>query len=130
MVKILLLPLLMTLIACPSIPTVRDTEQRSPVFVYVEIDGKEYIDVESSMCLSRQYRFNSEMVGPVTKSIAKSIKECDRVIGWHSSVEYPLVYRYWDEIRVALKHPRKESTSGAKTLMDEGLLPDELLDGQ
>lgn len=79
----LLVILLMTLIGCRNnYPTIQDQEQLSPVFNYITIDGKEYIDLESSRCLSRTYRVDRRYVGAINQTIMLDIKECDRVIGY------------------------------------------------
>ena len=78
-----LMMLLIVLISCRNrYPTIQDQEQLSPVFNYITIDGKQYIDVESSKCLSRTYRIDKRYVGAINQAIMLDIRECDRVIGY------------------------------------------------
>lgn len=71
-------------------------EQLSPVFSYIEIDGRKLIDVESSRCLSRAYQINRDFVGPVDdRIIILDISECDRMIGY-APAEYA-EFSTWQE---------------------------------
>lgn len=66
-----------------SYPRINTQEQLSPVFSVVEIDEKEYIDIESSKCLSRNYQINRDVIGPVDDTVlVMDIRECDRMIGY------------------------------------------------
>ena len=91
----MLIVLGMLFLSCLDIdrPKIRDVEQKSPFYVYVEIDGKEYIDVEMSVCFSRMYRNSKEYIGPTTQYEDKNIKECDKIVG-NSPDEYNL-YTTW-----------------------------------
>jgi len=78
-----------------SYPRISDQEQLSPNFVYVKIDGKEYIDVEKSVCFSRVYRIAKGYIGSVGNEMDLNIKECNKVIGYAPS-EYG-VFATWME---------------------------------
>ena len=59
-----------------------DFKQRSAYFVYVTIDGKEYISVEESACFVRDYHKGIDYIGPKPGEVSEEpIKECDRMIG-------------------------------------------------
>lgn len=62
-------------------PRIEDQEQLSPVYRYVNIDGKMYVDIERSFCIARTYRISKGYVGPVSEPIRLNLSECDRIIG-------------------------------------------------
>lgn len=78
-----------------SYPKINDQEQLSPFFVYVEIDGKRYIDVEESVCLARTYRITKGFIGPISQAIDLNISECHKIIGY-APAEYG-VFATWME---------------------------------
>jgi len=83
--KILLIPFLIFLNSCVnpnSYPRIADQEQMTPIFNYVEVGGVEYIDLESSYCLSRIYRIGKGYIGPIKDAIKLHISECNKVIGY------------------------------------------------
>jgi len=92
-----MLTALATFLSCDrdDYPVISDQEQKSPVFIYIEIDEKEYIDLESSYCLSRVYRISRSYIGPVRKALKLPIEECQKIIG-RSPKEYG-VYSEWFE---------------------------------
>ncbi|MEE4245159.1 MAG: hypothetical protein V2I33_07095 [Kangiellaceae bacterium] len=88
----------MILISCRDpngYPKINDIEQLSPYFEYVEIDGKQYIDVEKSGCLARAYRHSKGFIGSVSGTIILHISECHKVIGY-APKEYG-TYTTWKE---------------------------------
>lgn len=97
--------LLFTLVSCGSAPTIEDTTQRSPVFIYSE-DGK-YIDVSKSYCICRKYRYNIEYVGTVGGSWQEPIKNCNKVVGWNTK-EYVTVAEYWVRVKEYLNDIMRE----------------------
>ena len=101
--------LLMLLTSCLEPPTIADQEQLSSVFVYETINGKEYISVEKSKCLSRTYRISKEMVGAIDKNIKLNIKECDRVTGYAPS-EYVTLASFMENLRIYLNAQEDELT--------------------
>ena len=69
-----------------SYPRLDIQEQLSPAFAYIEINGVKYIDMNKSRCLSRLYRVDREMVGPVNQEVfILPIEECNRMIGYAPS---------------------------------------------
>jgi hypothetical protein len=62
-------------------PRLADQEQLIPIFRYVEIDGREYIDTEESFCASRLYRVSKGYIGSIQKPIRLHISECHKIIG-------------------------------------------------
>jgi hypothetical protein len=102
MIKIVFLLLLA---ACTSIPTTPDGPQCSPVFSYVNsTDGKEFIDVEGSYCLCREYHFGLDYVGktPDSTTWKEPIKYCDRLIGW-TPKEYAKKATFWEAVRAKIE---------------------------
>jgi hypothetical protein len=65
-----------------SYPKINDQEQLSPFFVYKNINGKLYISVEDSVCLSRVYRISKGFIGPISEAIELDIRECNKSIGY------------------------------------------------
>jgi hypothetical protein len=99
------LVVLLFLTSCTNIPTTPDGPQCSPVFKYVNsTDGKEFIDVESSYCLCRQYHFGLDYVGKTPNSDIwkESIKYCDKLIGWIPK-EYAKKATFWEEVRATIE---------------------------
>ena len=90
--------LLMALTGClnpDSYPRIENQEQLSPFFVYETINGKEYISIEKSKCLSRTYKISKEFIGAIDKAVKLNIKECQKVVGY-SPKEYG-VFATWLE---------------------------------
>lgn len=82
-------------------PLINNLEQLSPVFKYVEIDGKEYISLEDSKCLSRTYKISREYVGGIDKPIKLDIKECHKMVGY-APREYGVFATWLENMRVWL----------------------------
>ena len=85
-----------------NMPKIEDVKQLSPYFHYVTIDGKEYIDVQKSVCFSRDYRHTIDYVGPVGAYESLNIKKCNKVVGY-SPVNYTKVFNYQDYVRFLIK---------------------------
>lgn len=103
--KTLILLILLTVItSCRNpdgYPRISDQEQLSPNFHYVEIDGKGYIDVEKSHCLSRIYRYSKGYIGPIGLAIEIPIQECQKVIG-KAPREYAVFATWLEDFRIWL----------------------------
>lgn len=99
----ILMMLLMIFQSCRnnSYPTIQNQEQLSNFFVYETINGKEYISVENSKCLSRTYKISKEYVGAVDRAIKLNIKECQKIIGY-SPKEYGIFATWMENFRVWL----------------------------
>jgi hypothetical protein len=76
-------------------PKISDQEQLSPFFVVETINGKDYISIEKSKCLARNYRITKGYIGPISDAIDLHIFECNKVIGY-SPKEYG-VFATWME---------------------------------
>lgn len=100
MKHLVLMILLMSLANCRNNnhPTINNQEQLSPVFEYVIVDGKEYIDIESSRCNSRTYKISKEFVGPIDKAVKLNIKECNKIIG-RATKEYATFATFLENMR-------------------------------
>lgn len=98
-----------------DMPKIEDVEQLSPYFHYVNIDGKDYIDVELSRCFARNYRHSIDFVGPVEYSKAESIKKCNKVVGY-GPVNYTKVFNYHDHVRFLIK---KNLQDNSETVAEE-----------
>lgn len=98
--KILALMMLLTILAScrNNYPEIADQEQLSPVFSYVEIDGKKYIDIETSKCLSRTYRITKRYVGAIDNAIMLDIRECNKVVGY-APREYVIFASFLENMR-------------------------------
>lgn len=79
-------------------PKMEDISQLSPVFIYEVIDGKRYISVEKSRCLSRKYRHNRDFIGPITETASFAISRCDRSIGY-DPIDYVKLHNYKEAVR-------------------------------
>lgn len=84
---------------CKSYPKLTDQQQKSPVFVYVTINGKEYISVEYSTCYSRLYHIGKDFIGPLEHVSNRSIKECDRIVG-RSAIDYTTYTSWLEDMRI------------------------------
>lgn len=94
----------LSLVSCKSpdsYPRIADQEQLSPVFAYIEINGKQYIDLESSYCLMRIYRITKGYVGPTTQAVELHISECNKVIGY-APTEYGVFATWLENLRIWL----------------------------
>ncbi len=82
--------------------TPNDQEQLS-VFLaeHVEIDGKLYIPLDGSGCISRNYRVERGYIGPISESIVLDLRECHKVIGY-SPAEYGVLTTWMENMRVWL----------------------------
>jgi hypothetical protein len=95
--KIVLSILLLSVVACGHYPEIENKPQCSPVFKYVTIEQKEFIDLESSYCICGMYEFSLEKVGPVGGSWKEPLKSCNKVIGWKPK-DYAEVSTFWVEV--------------------------------
>jgi len=84
-----------------SYPKIPDQEQLTPFFSYIEVDGKTYIDMEKSVCLSRVYRISKGSIGPINEAIDLDIRECNKVIGY-SPKEYGTFATWLENFRIWL----------------------------
>lgn len=85
-----------------SYPKINDQEQLSPVMsTPVEINGKMYIPVEESYCLSRTYRIQEGYIGPVGRVLELGIEECNKIIG-RAPREYGVYATWLENMRVWL----------------------------
>ena len=99
----LALALISFLSGCGTAPTIEDTAQCSPYFVYVTIENKEFIDVEKSSCFCRSYHFGEDYVGPQVGGVnwKEPLHSCNKIIGWAPTI-YTKVASYWEELRAYL----------------------------
>lgn len=84
-VKMLLGMLLINCLSCShkTYYKIKDQVQLSPSFVYVKINGKEYISIERSKCFARNYRISHKYIGPIGQTIPdKNIKQCNKIMGY------------------------------------------------
>lgn len=79
-------------------PRIEDQEQLSPVFNYIEINGKTYIDIDESYCLARVYRISKGYVGATTKAVELNISECNKIIGY-APREYGIFATWLENLR-------------------------------
>ena len=101
MLQMLLLsaiPLTIFLSGCQSRPDQLIQHQRFIHFEYIEIQGKRYIDLETSFCLEREYQYSLQNLGPVTKFKNVSIENCDKLTGY-DPVSYVRVHNFLDDVR-------------------------------
>jgi len=100
MKALLIMSLLILSISCRrnNYPTISNQEQLSPVFEYVIIGEKEYIDIERSRCNSRNYKISKEFIGPTNRAISLNIKECNKIIG-RAPKEYAVFATWLDNFR-------------------------------
>ena len=84
----ILILVLMNFLSCrdTNYPKIDDIEQLSPVFSFIEIDGKRYIDIETSYCLARMYRHERGYIGSVSEVQKLDITECHKVVGYSPDV--------------------------------------------
>lgn len=83
-------------------PNPNDQEQLS-VFLAdtVEIDGKLYVPLDGSGCISRNYRIDDGYIGPISESIVLDLRECHKVVGYLPS-EYGVLTTWMENMRVWL----------------------------
>lgn len=81
-----------------SRPEINDLEQMTPIFKLVEVDGKEYISIEESVCLSRIFRHSKGYVGPIKGRIQLNILECHKMIGYAPD-EYKVLVTWLENFR-------------------------------
>jgi len=94
--------------SCVSRPSIDDTPQCSPVFVYSPDEN--FIDRQESYCQCRTYRFSISYVGAVSGTITREpIEKCDRLVGWEP-VTYARVARFWDAVRAVIEGKDKDVT--------------------
>ena len=90
-------------------PKIQDITQLSPVFIYEVIDGKRYISIEKSRCLSRKYRHNRDFIGPITETVSLHITRCDRSVGY-DPIDYVKLHNYKDAVRTQINLNTEPST--------------------
>jgi len=79
-------------------PKIEDLRQLSVYFHFVDIAGKEYIDVAASRCYSRQYRHSKEFIGPLGNEKLEDMSVCDRMIGY-SPRNYTKLHNFMQRVR-------------------------------
>lgn len=93
--------LLVTLFAiCHSCQSYQHvSEQCSPKFSYVD-ETKKQIDVDSSVCFCRQYKFSQDFLGSIQNtSVDKPLSYCDRIIGFK---DYAKTQSFWESVRLEI----------------------------
>jgi len=100
---LIILTILGTFLSCKNRlgvarPKLEPQEQKSPIFVLIEIDGKSYIDIQESYCLSRSYDISRDRVGPVSDPVFLGILECEKIVG-RSPEEYGVFATWLDDMR-------------------------------
>lgn len=92
-----------------SYPRIKDQEQLSPFLApAVEIEGKLYIPVKKSVCLSRVYRISKGFVGSIGRELDLDIYECNKIIG-RAPAEYGVFATWLENFRNwLLKFNRKK----------------------
>ena len=92
--------LILTLIclSCQTQPQSFEGTQCSPVFAYVDIDGKSYIDIEMSICNCRGYKVSRDYIGKTTDSKPMPISKCNLINGY-SPKEYSALYNLMELVR-------------------------------
>ena len=109
MKKLIILMMLLTLsMSCrnrhgQSQPNdIQDQEQLSVYLADpVEIEGKFYIPLDGSGCISRNYRITDGYIGPISDRIILDLRECHKVIGYSPS-EYGALATWMENMRVWL----------------------------
>jgi len=87
---ILLIALLTLLINCRNRrgverPELARQEQKSPYFAVISFNGRNYIDIDKSYCLSRVYEISDSHIGSTSDVIKLPIAECHKIIGYSPS---------------------------------------------
>ena len=112
---ILLMTLLGTLLSCNDLPKEYfQGEQCSPEFKIIQdIEGKEWVDVEQSVCRCRTSRISRDMVGPVDrKVIRKRLSSCNLLKGYSPKEDTRLVnFLEWVRMNIESKTTSEDSLS-------------------
>lgn len=88
--------------ACRSRPEYLTTKQKFIKFEFIEIDGKKYIDPETSFCVERDYLYSVDKLGPLNKFKNIPIEKCDKMTG-HNPSDYVELNLFLDDVRREIK---------------------------
>lgn len=83
---------------CRSTPQEFVGRQCSPVFFYEDIAGVQYINIERSTCLCRDYKVSKDYIGPISSPEIESIGECNKIVGY-SPKEYVALTNLLEYVR-------------------------------
>ena len=88
--------------SCVSRPDVLILPQR---FIHLEtivIDGKKYIDIETSFCAERNYKYSIDFIGPTEKYRNVDLFKCDRLTGYGPK-PYVDNYNFLEDVRQEIR---------------------------
>ena len=96
--KLFVIPLMIFLSGCQSVPGVLIVKQNFLHLEYVEIEGKKYIDPDTSFCLEREYQYSKSFIGPLNKFKNVSLSNCDKITG-NSPKQYVALFNWLEDVR-------------------------------
>jgi hypothetical protein len=92
---------------------ISNLSQCSPILSYIEIEGRQYIDIEKSTCKCRTYHFGKDYVGMKnnTKVWNEPLSNCNKLMGWktlkaenQTNSDYAEVTKFWEDVRVQINN--------------------------
>lgn len=80
----------------------------------VEIEGRRYVDLATTVCLEREYVYSLEFFGPLDRFKVVDVKKCDRITGMRPR-PYADQFNFLDDVRKEILENSVEGLDGSAT---------------